>query len=199
MEEMSVLDLGGVPAFWTQGSRRPASLTCVKLDPKIRVPLGQGGLDPHLAWVRCVEADACAYRGDSVDLVVSNSLIEHVGGIGPTSMLAETVQTLGPSYWVQTPYRHFPLEPHWMFPGMQFLPLPARQVLARRHWSAGTQYTRSHANRAAAWTELIGKTELHQLFPNAEIWSETMAGLTKSIVAIRDSAGRLSPGPDASS
>ena len=31
---------------------------------------------------------------------------------------------------MQTPYRYFPIEPHWLFPGMQFLPLPVRWSIA---------------------------------------------------------------------
>jgi hypothetical protein len=91
--------------------------------------------------IRCVVADACTYDEPTVDLVVSNSLIEHVGGVGPRRQLAETIRGLAPQYWVQTPYRYFPLEPHWMFPGMQFLPLNVRARLARRRWTVGTRWT----------------------------------------------------------
>ncbi len=38
--------------------------------------------------------------------------------------------------WVQTPYRYFPIEPHWIFPGFQFLPLSARTEISRR-WPLG--------------------------------------------------------------
>jgi len=185
IELMSVIDLGGVPDFWLKAPRHPRELVCVNLDSRITVPVSQGGHDPNLDWIRCVQADACAFRGVHADLVVSNSLIEHVGGVGPREALARTVQILGAAYWVQTPYRYFPVEPHWMFPGMQFLPLRARQVVARRHWSVGTKYSREYADREATWTELIGKTELRQLFPDAQIWEERLLGLTKSIVAVR--------------
>lgn len=185
LDSYSVVDLGGVPRFWMQSPTRPAHLVCVNLDPKIVVPTRDGGHDPELDWITCVRADACTYQANPFDLVVSNSLIEHVGGAGPRAQLAKTVRALAHSYWVQTPYRYFPIEPHWMFPGMQFLPLPLRQRVARRHWTVGTRYSPAYANHEAIWTELIGKTELAQLFPDAEIWSEKLVGLTKSIVAIR--------------
>ena len=185
IEEMSVLDLGGVPGFWLTAPKRPEHLVCVNLDPKISVSKTRGGHDPQLEWIRCVQADACTYRGPQADLVVSNSLIEHVGGVGPREALAATIREHSESYWVQTPYRYFPIEPHWMFPGMQFLPLRARQVVARRHWSVGTRYSKEYADHEAAWTELIGATEMRQLFPDSEIWPEKLAGFTKSIVAIR--------------
>ena len=35
------------------------------------------------------------------------------------------------------------------------------------------------------WTELIGITELRSYFPDSEVLHEKVAGLTKSIVAVR--------------
>ena len=61
----------------------------------------------------------------SYDVVFSNSLLEHVGGHAQRAALAREVRSLAPRHWVQTPYRYFPLEPHWLFPGMQF-PLEAQ-------------------------------------------------------------------------
>ena len=176
LERLNVVDLGGTPRFWHLMPVRPAAVTVVNLDPSVSDPTGQ---------IACVVADACCYDGPQVDLVVSNSLIEHVGGVGPRSELAQTVMRLAPRYWVQTPYRYFPLEPHWMFPGMQFLPLNARARLARRHWTVGTHMDARYAMHQARWTELIGITELQQLFPQAEIWRERVAGITKSITAVR--------------
>lgn len=177
LRSMTVVDLGGTAAFWAAMPEMPAHVTVVNLDASAG--------DPELG-IACVVADACTYDGAPADLVVSNSLIEHVGGVGPRTRLAETVGRLAPRYWIQTPYRYFPLEPHWMFPGMQFMPLNVRARLARRHWSVGTSMTPDYAMRQARWTELIGVTEMQQLFPDAQIWRERIGGLSKSIVAIKD-------------
>ena len=173
---MRVVDLGGTASYWAAMPVMPAEVTVVNLDPAAG--------DARLG-VRNVVADACTYDGAGADLVVSNSLIEHVGGVGPRTLLADTVRRLAPRYWVQTPYRYFPLEPHWMFPGMQFLPLNVRARLARRHWSVGTAMAPDYAMQQARWTDLIGVTEMRQLFPDATIWHERVAGLVKSVVAIR--------------
>ncbi|HEX4060865.1 MAG TPA: UDP-N-acetylmuramoyl-tripeptide--D-alanyl-D-alanine ligase [Streptosporangiaceae bacterium] len=55
------------------------------------------------------------------DLVFSNSLIEHVGGHERRERFADTVHQLSGAYWVQTPYRYFPVEPHW-HPARSFCP-----------------------------------------------------------------------------
>lgn len=61
------------------------------------------------------------------DLVYSNSVIEHVGGHARSCDFAGMVKTLARRHWgVQTPYRYFSIEPHWLFPGLQFLPQSAR-------------------------------------------------------------------------
>ena len=41
------------------------------------------------------------------------------------------MRELAQLHWVQTPYRYFPVEPHFLFPGFQFLPLTVRAVLMR--------------------------------------------------------------------
>jgi hypothetical protein len=87
---------------------------------------------------------------------------------------------------VQTPYRYFPVEPHFLFPGFQFLPLKARAALVQR-WPLVHTRPGDHdaAVSAALHVELLGRTELEALFPDSEIVSEKLAGLTKSLVAVR--------------
>ena len=102
LADLRVVDLGGTASFWTAMPVMPAEVTCVNLDERA---------GDETSGVRCVVADACTYSGPGVDLVVSNSLIEHVGGVAPRAQLAATVRSLAPRYWVQTPYRYFPVEP----------------------------------------------------------------------------------------
>lgn len=172
---MHVIDLGGYGAFWMHGPVHPRHVTVVNLDPD----------EPRAGWIDHIAGDACTFRAVTGDLVVSNSLLEHVGGVQRRFVLAETIRALAPRYWVQTPYRYFPIEPHWLFPGFQFLPLAARTEIGLR-WRRGhiRATTREESRREAMWVELLGLAELRSLFPEAEIWRERWAGLTKSIVAI---------------
>ena len=119
-QNMRVLDLGGTTLFWLRSPVRPKSVTVINLfEP------GDG-----LPWVTPVLGDACDARelvgSEEFDLVFSNSLIEHLGGHRQRARFADVVRSMAPRYAVQTPYRYFPVEPHWVFPGMQFLPLSAR-------------------------------------------------------------------------
>lgn len=180
LAEMSVLDLGGTGQFWQQAAVKPSRLVLVNLAaPDHRAAQIEGG--------EYVQGDACEYRDSTrFDLVLSNSLIEHVGGISERRKLADVVHQHADNHWIQTPYRYFPIEPHWLFPGFQFLPLNLRATITQK-WAVGHIKA---ADRTAAITEvlnveLLSATEMRVLFPASEIWFERVGGLPKSIVAIR--------------
>jgi hypothetical protein len=179
LASMRVLDLGGLPDFWRKSAVRPAHVTTVNLLP------AEAG-EP---WADHVVGDACAPEGLSgkeFDLVVSNSLLEHVGGYARRRQLADAIHAFADRHWVQTPYRYFPIEPHWAFPGLQFLPVPARAAAVRR-WPLGHAAIRDRAasTDAVLATELLSLTEMRLLFPESDIWHERAAGMTKSLVAVR--------------
>lgn len=183
LAEMSVVDLGGTAGWWRAADTRPSSVTLV--NPK--------GVRPPEAWLSLVRGDACAPpreldRRGEFDLVFSNSLIEHVGGHFRRTQLAEVVHRLAPHHWVQTPYRYFPVEPHWMFPGFQFLPVALRVAISRR-WRLGhvapTGTDPSAATEKVLGVELLSVAELSYYFPDSEIVRERAMGVTKGIIAVR--------------
>lgn len=180
LAELRVVDLGGTAAWWSRAPVKPRHVTVVNLH--------EAGEDaPSLT---AVEGDALRadelLRGEDFDLVFSNSLIEHLGGHGPRCRLAEVIGSLAPSYLVQTPYRYFPVEPHWMFPGFQFLPVSVRSYLAPR-WPFGHTYGWEPGASAdeVMSTELLSASEMRCYFPEAEIVWERIVGVPKSMTAIK--------------
>ena len=176
----SVLDLGGTSGFWRTAPLKPAHVTVLNLSDD----------QADEEWITVVTGDACAPPAsiaDSYDLVFSNSLIEHVGGHFQRLRLAEVVHEKAPRFWIQTPYRYFPIEPHWVAPGMQVLPFRARVEMSRR-WPMGhyREAPSDQAVDAVAEVELLSKTEMTRYFPDADIWWDRFAGLPKSMVAVRD-------------
>jgi len=184
IEDMSLLDLGGTVETWRRAPVRPRRVTVLNL-------LEPGESDDD--WLIPVTGDACdaagvlakANVGTGFDVVYSNSLIEHVGGHARRLELAGQVRALAPRHWVQTPYRYFPLEPHWLFPGMQFMPAAARVKIAK-HWPL--VHTRpanvDEARNEVLWTELVSLTEMREYFPNSTILHERVLGVTKSLIAL---------------
>ena len=119
-------------------------------------------------------------------MVFSNSVIEHLGGHERRLRFADVVHRLADAYWVQTPYRFFPIEPHWVFPGMQFLPTVAQVAVARR-WplAHSREADRVRATKQVLWTELLDRTQMRHYFPDAKLRAERVFGLTKSLIAYR--------------
>ena len=161
---------------------RPGSVHCVNLSE---------GLAPNLPdWLEvdlgnAVDLDPALRRGP-YDLVYSNSVIEHVGGPANQRRFADNARTLADRHWIQTPYRYFPIEPHWVFPGFQFLPVKAKANVSRWWPLMHTNSTDADsAIDAALDVQLLSKTEMQHYFPDSEIWDERSAGLVKSLIAVR--------------
>jgi hypothetical protein len=182
IEGMSVIDLGGTAEAWLRAPIRPASVHVVNLLPEPAAPVA--------GWIRTHQGDACDLpdhiRNGSYDLAFSNSVLEHVGGHAQRMRFAEAVHKLANLHWIQTPYRYFPIEPHLLFPGFQFLPLTARAELSRRwplvHTKPGS---RQEGLEAVMGVELVSRSEMSYYFPSSVIRAERIVGIPKSLVAIK--------------
>jgi hypothetical protein len=178
LHDMSVLDLGGTVISWRVLGLRPSRVTLVNLDN-----VG----DPPEPWLEYIRGDACVGGFGKYDLVFSNSLMEHLGGHARRQRFADVVRESAPSWWVQTPYRYFPIEPHWIFPFFQFLPFRARVAVANHwrplHMAAGLG--RAEVADLVASVELISATEMRAYFPESDIWFERIAGAPKSLIAVK--------------
>jgi SAM-dependent methyltransferase len=131
------------------------------------------------------------------DVVFCSSVIEHITGprevifdITDSAEFAASARTaqanfageirrVGKRYFVQTPYKYFPLEPHSFLPFFIVL-LPRRWQIKLlgffgRHWIKQVQ----------ADFRLLTIKEMRALFPDAEIVLERYCGFVKSIVAIK--------------
>jgi SAM-dependent methyltransferase len=119
-----------------------------------------------------VQADARAlpFPDGAFDIAHSNSLIEHVGD---RERVAAEVRRVGRRYFVQTPNRWFPIEPHSLLPLVHLLP----RRLGRRLWRFGV------SDDPFDDTRLLGARELRKLFPDALIVRERVGPLTKSLIA----------------
>jgi hypothetical protein len=179
LAEMSVIDLGGRYRAWQRAPVRPKRLYMVNIDavPHAEVP----------EWAVFDQGDACALPAHITsrryDLVFSNSVIEHVGGHERRQRFAESVHRLADAHWVQTPYRYFPIEPHWLVPGMQFLPVRARAAAAEHSPFAGVRPAHEQALGDVLSVELLDRTEMRFYFPSSALLTERVFGLPKSLIA----------------
>ena len=183
-----ILDIGGTPHYW---GMMTAGLV---LDGPLHITL----LNTEAASVTHSNFTALVGDGRAMpqfadgqfDIVFSNSTIEHVGSFADQRRMAAEVRRVGQRYYVQTPNRYFPIEPHFVFPFFQFMPIALRVWLVQ-HFNLGWYSRirdREAAGRAVTGIRLLSRGEFGQLFPEARIFEERFYGLVKSFVAY--TAGR---------
>jgi SAM-dependent methyltransferase len=122
-------------------------------------------------FVQVDPAEGLPFAEDQFDLVYCNSVIEHVPPERREAFAAE-LRRVGRGWYVQTPARSFPIEPHALLPFAHWLPVPLR----RRYWRLGA---------AGEWEEieLLRRRELEALFGPA--LPERLGPLVKSWVCVR--------------
>lgn len=180
-----ILDVGGVEAYWNDKRRliaRPVEITLINLDGEPSTKSGFVSLQGNACFMP-------ELADNSFDVVHSNSVIEHVGQWSSMMAMAEEIRRIAPSYFVQTPYFWFPIEPHARTPFLHWLPesLKFRLVMARKcgpYWSKAA--TVDEAMRTIQSSQLIDKRMFAALFPDATIVPEKVLGITKSLMAIRN-------------
>jgi hypothetical protein len=179
LSEMTVLDVGGVEAQWRLSPAKPARLVMLNLFPQeseAEVIVGDA-CDPPEALLR-----------EHFDLVISNSVLEHVGGHWRRQRFAETVHAISDHHWVQTPYRYFPIEPHFVCPGVQYLPKRVA-VTYLSNWPIGNYRGKLRDPRRTLEylqrIELLDLSSFRTYFPDSEIVRERIGPLIKSLIAVR--------------
>ncbi|MEA2441398.1 MAG: hypothetical protein QOH76_2822 [Thermoleophilaceae bacterium] len=189
---MRVLDLGGEAHTWTGSDRRPREVTLLNIPWKAEEQAARLEGRPEGAWLKPVAGDACnppeELLDQPFDLVYSNSVIEHVGGHQRRRAFAYYAQALGEHHWIQTPNRYFPLEPHWVCPGIHYLPPRARAAVTQV-WPIGNYTHRRESLRQRMGdvlaVELLTASEMQYYFEASRIVRERVAGLAKSLIAVR--------------
>jgi hypothetical protein len=177
-----ILDVGGTSSFWERmGFAGAPAVQIVLLNLyEQEVP------SEHMRAVIGDASDMSMFRDAEFDVVVSNSVIEHLPSPELQGRMAREIRRVGVRHWVQTPNRRFPLEPHFLFPFFQYLPMWVRAWLLR-HFDLGW-YRRERdpavATAAVRSIRLTTHRELLTLFPQSRLVVERAFGLAKSFIVI---------------
>ena len=181
---LSILDVGGTLDFWKRmdflAESGGVELTLLNIFKA----------ESHYPHVTCVVGDGSdvkEFHDGQFDFVFSNSVIEHVGDFAVQKRMADEVRRVGNGYFVQTPNLYFPIEPHFLFPFFQFMPLGLKALLLRYfrigwHWPTKDV---QKARKTVGSVRLLRRAELAVLFPDGRIYEEKLFGLTKSFIAFR--------------
>jgi len=106
--------------------------------------------------IRYVQGDACAlpFADGEFDIVFSNAVIEHVGGVERQRELVSEAIRVGRRVFITTPNRRFPIEVHTRLPLVHWLP----DRLAHRVYRAVGKSFATEVN-------LLSKRSFAALFP----------------------------------
>jgi hypothetical protein len=177
---LRILDIGGVNDFWEQrgwAGREDVQITTLNLTEEPQ-------RHPNIRSVAGNATNLAQYADGSFDVAFSNSVIEHLFTHDAQAAMAREVRRVARAYWVQTPSFWFPVEPHFLVPGWQWLPVRARVAIIQRRscgWRGRTP-DRETAEKVVREVRLMRRGELRRLFPGGTIVPERIAGLTKSYV-----------------
>lgn len=178
-----VLDVGGTNGYW---ARRGLGGAGDELDITIANAVPQPRYFENIRSVVVDATDMHTWDDGAFDVVFSNSTIEHLFTWEAQVAMASEVRRLAPAYYVQTPSFWFPLEPHYLVPGWQWLPRSLRvEVLTRRRVGHRGPMPRAAARESVAEIRLLTTPQMRRLFPDADVVPERVGPLVKSMTAIR--------------
>lgn len=178
---MHILDVGGFPRAWL-GVKIQSQITILNLEPFDDFE-GSFLQANHVAVVG--DGTRLQYADQSFDLVYSNSVIEHLGTWERQQAFAAEARRVGRGYWIQTPAKEFPLEPHYFGPFVHWCSKPVQKHLLRNFtlWGLLGRPSEDILDAVLAELRLLTFKEFRHLFPGAKIWIERVLGLPKSYTA----------------
>jgi hypothetical protein len=172
-----VLDVGGTWYNWSFLSQQP-DVTILNLN----LPNEQ---NKQATWL-IADARHLPFGDRSFDVVYSNSVIEHLENANNQQLFAMECGRVGQRYYVQTPNKHFPVEPHLLTPFIHWLPRRVQRRMLRNMtvWGLISRPSQPCDNFLRE-IRLLDQHELQILFPDAAIWRERVLGITKSLIAVK--------------
>jgi hypothetical protein len=179
---IAILDVGGTEFFWkmVEFSNADVEITLLNLDK-------QPTTKPNFASIVGDARSMQQFADAEFDVVFSNSVIEHLGTFEHQRQMADEVRRVGKRYFIQTPNKYFPIEPHFELPFFQWFPVTLRAWLAS-HLDLGW-YRRfpsyELARKEVESIRLLTKPEMQKLFPEAVLREERVGGFTISFIAFK--------------
>ena len=138
-----------------------------------------------------LQADACdlsIFDDNTFHLAHSNSVVEHVGNWERMQKFAYETNRVACTYYMQTPNFNFPIEPHYMMPFIHWMPEQTRAFLLQKinmgHCERVPNVVK--AMDVVQSIQLLNRSMVEGLFPDARIEKECLGGLCKSLIAIKD-------------
>lgn len=175
-QPINVLDIGGSLVFWRSIPEAVRMKCNIQL---INLPEAYEGLPPAEEKLRgTVELltgdarDLSRFDDRSFDLVVCNSVVEHVGSWRDMRTAANEARRVGRRGWIQVPAFEFPLEQHFLVPFAHWLGDPMQVRLLRLLNKEFSRQSIDDQYMNVFYTRPLTRTQLRTLFPETDVRSE---------------------------
>lgn len=189
---LKIIDLGGTVRFWeTLGVTDADGLTITLVNNHEMDKTSVGQIN-RFGFVHEWVADALTISEDDLGrfgLIFSNSFIEHLSCREQQAFIASRIMRSERPYFIQTPNKRSPIDPHFPHACVPFFALYPKRVQARLltlgelggGWKAPSIEA---ALDALKFYNPLCLQDLRVLFPGAELHVERPFGVPMSILAI---------------
>ncbi len=183
-----ILDIGGTTDYWRMNAQYlPSNLIkeidIVNLPPQKLKHEQIGEIKLNIYGGNALEEESLRLKHYTI--IHSNSVIEHVGNLRDQKHMADVIKNKSDYYWVQTPAKSFPLEPHFYFLFFSYLPL-WMQTKLYQNFSLGFMGKEPDwfkARTTCEETRLLTLRELAHIFDPCGILKERLFMIDKSYIA----------------
>ena len=177
---ITILDVGGLESFWVNGGFADNPDYAISILNLQLIPARHSNF-------KGLVGDATNLSGiadGEFDVVFSNSVIEHLYTRENQLKMAKEIKRVGRHYYVQTPNKHFFVEPHYILPFFQYLPDFIKFfILTKTPLSRGEKWNAAEAQQYIKEIRLLSLGEMKELFPDAVFYKEIFYGMNKSFTA----------------
>lgn len=177
---VKILDIGGLESFWANrgyGDNPNYQITILNLEAKPTTFTNfksMGGDATNLVGI----------NDNEFDVAFSNSVIEHLYTLKNQEAMANEIRRVGKYYFVQTPNKYFPIEPHYVLPFFDLLPAGLKYtILTKTKLSRLKRWSHDDARQYVDEIRLISYREFKKLFPDSKMYEEIFFGMIKSFTA----------------
>lgn len=175
-----ILDVGGAEYMWiNSGFENSVTLLNLKFEKR----------NPAFSYICADACDMHMIKDKEFDIVFSNSVIEHVGRGKKQTQFAKEVLRVGKKIWIQTPNKHFPIEPHFVFPFFQYFPNKIQKIIALKWPYSHYMFEKKGEDEilhGLSELNLLSVGDMKKLFDNSQIIFENFFGFIKNIIAVKN-------------
>lgn len=177
-KKTKILDIGpGQGTFLEKLYPFKQNITCIEIS--------QRNIDKfkkNNPGIKIIKGDArgMKFKDSSFDIIFSNAVIEHVGDFEKQKDFADEIRRVGKSFFITTPNKFFPYEPHYRLPLFQFLP----KIIQK--WLSNVFPLGNYPKGCWEDINLVSSSGLKKLFPKSKIIRQRISIYPETLIAIKN-------------